>query len=111
MLEYIPSYFALPLLVIGTAGAFVITWTINEHIYTYYVLTCTIHRFLRNGSNNQSREQDSKAWALVTGGSDGIGFQVVNQLAERGFNVVLHVSLKLSKNQHMFSSYLVSISG
>lgn len=29
-------------------------------------------------------------WALVTGASDGIGKQFCNQLAARGFNVVLH---------------------
>ncbi|TDZ36135.1 Very-long-chain 3-oxooacyl-coA reductase [Colletotrichum spinosum] len=30
------------------------------------------------------------AWALVTGASDGIGKGVANELAHRGFNVVLH---------------------
>jgi 17beta-estradiol 17-dehydrogenase / very-long-chain 3-oxoacyl-CoA reductase len=29
-------------------------------------------------------------WALVTGASDGIGLAFVNQLAQRGFNIVLH---------------------
>ena len=30
------------------------------------------------------------AWALVTGASDGIGAALVDELAQRGFNVVLH---------------------
>ena len=32
----------------------------------------------------------SKAWALVTGASNGIGLEFVYRLAARGFNVILH---------------------
>ena len=29
------------------------------------------------------------SWALVTGGSDGIGLEMCHQLAEMGFNIVM----------------------
>lgn len=41
----------------------------------------TIPRFLRS---------DRDSWALVTGASDGIGFGFCQELAARGFHVILH---------------------
>jgi 17beta-estradiol 17-dehydrogenase / very-long-chain 3-oxoacyl-CoA reductase len=38
----------------------------------------------------QRYHHDSDPWALVTGASDGIGLAFVDQLAQHGFNVVLH---------------------
>ena len=35
------------------------------------------------------------SWVLVTGGSDGLGFEFANYFAERGFNIIL-VSRRLN---------------
>lgn len=51
------------------------------HVYTR---TSSLPRYLHASSSG------NKAWALVTGASDGIGLQLVRELASRGFNVVLH---------------------
>lgn len=40
-----------------------------------------------SGSDSDTK---SRAWALVTGASDGIGNAYVHELASRGFNVILH---------------------
>ena len=41
------------------------------------------HRYLH-------QHEGRPAWALVTGASDGIGLGFVQELSERGFNVILH---------------------
>ena len=46
-----------------------------------WVRPSAIPRFLRN---------DRKSWALVTGASDGIGFGFCQELAARGFHLILH---------------------
>lgn len=51
-----------------------------------------LFRFARHYLRPSSlpRYLHDEAWALVTGASDGIGAGLVNELANRGFNVVLH---------------------
>ncbi|KLU91262.1 hypothetical protein MAPG_09783, partial [Magnaporthiopsis poae ATCC 64411] len=44
----------------------------------------------RDGSSNGGRQQQRPPWALVTGASDGIGKHLAAELADFGFNVVLH---------------------
>lgn len=34
-------------------------------------------------------KKDGSTYALVTGGSDGIGLQICNQLAGKGFNIIM----------------------
>ncbi|WYZ39708.1 hypothetical protein EsH8_IV_000049 [Colletotrichum jinshuiense] len=47
--------------------------------------------FRKSRLDRYLRAVDGKpAWALVTGASDGIGKGLANELARRGFNVVLH---------------------
>lgn len=47
-------------------------------------------RFHLHSSKLQRYKHGSESWALVTGASDGIGLAFVNELANRGFNVILH---------------------
>ncbi|ETI23876.1 hypothetical protein G647_05683 [Cladophialophora carrionii CBS 160.54] len=46
--------------------------------------------FHLHSSKLQRYHHGPEPWALVTGASDGIGLAFVNELAQRGFNVVLH---------------------
>ena len=39
--------------------------------------------------SDKGYDKDKKAWAVVTGGSDGIGFAMCQNLAEQGFNVCI----------------------
>jgi short-subunit dehydrogenase len=47
-------------------------------------------RFHLHSSKLQRYHHGDEPWALVTGASDGIGLAFVNQLAQHGFNVILH---------------------
>lgn len=38
---------------------------------------------------NLSRTFGSRSWVIITGGSDGIGFEFANQLAAQNFNIIL----------------------
>ncbi|KAI9683532.1 MAG: hypothetical protein M1822_006072 [Bathelium mastoideum] len=50
----------------------------------HYLYASGLPKYLRKNANGES------SWALVTGASDGIGKLLSNELAARGFNVVLH---------------------
>ncbi|KAJ4361038.1 uncharacterized protein N0V89_001607 [Didymosphaeria variabile] len=50
----------------------------------HYLYSSGLPKYLRQESNGES------SWALVTGASDGIGWELSKQLASRGSNVVLH---------------------
>ncbi|KAL1600791.1 hypothetical protein SLS60_007179 [Paraconiothyrium brasiliense] len=50
----------------------------------HYLYPSGLFKYLRQDSHGES------SWALVTGASDGIGWELSKQLASRGFNVVLH---------------------
>ncbi|KAF5990158.1 3-ketoacyl-CoA reductase [Fusarium bulbicola] len=52
--------------------------------HTYCLHRSKIHRY------NHVSPDGSAAWALVTGSSGGIGYEIVRELARKGFNVVLH---------------------
>ncbi|KAF4335507.1 short chain dehydrogenase [Fusarium beomiforme] len=73
-----------PLAIMGSLS--LLGWVLNAtHFFTtYWLRRSKINRF-----NHPSRD-GSAAWALVTGASDGIGFELVRELAREGFNVVLH---------------------
>merc|ERR1711981_64400 len=46
--------------------------------------------FLRSSSINRYLRSDNKAYALVTGATDGIGLALTKALLSRGFNAILH---------------------
>ena len=50
----------------------------------HYLYASGLHKYLRKNAHGEA------SWALVTGASDGIGKSLSNELAARGFNVVLH---------------------
>lgn len=52
--------------------------------------TLSALRYHLHSSKLQRYHHGSEAWALVTGASDGIGLAFANELAEQGFNVILH---------------------
>ncbi|KAJ9616887.1 hypothetical protein H2200_000607 [Cladophialophora chaetospira] len=52
--------------------------------------TLSALRYHLHSSKLQRYRHGSEPWALVTGASDGIGLAFVNELAARGFNVILH---------------------
>ncbi|KAK3673196.1 hypothetical protein LTR78_007036 [Recurvomyces mirabilis] len=49
-----------------------------------------LHFLRRSQLDRYQGTQENPAWALVTGGSDGIGHGFAEELLSRGFNVVLH---------------------
>ena len=49
-----------------------------------------IHLYTRPSSIKRYLYGDSPPWALVTGASDGIGLGIAHELANNGFNVVIH---------------------
>ncbi|KAG9501626.1 hypothetical protein J7337_007317 [Fusarium musae] len=61
-------------------------WALGASFFfhTYCLHHSKIHRY------NHVSPDGSPAWALVTGAADGIGYEIVRELARKGFNVVLH---------------------
>ncbi|KAI0528239.1 short chain dehydrogenase/reductase [Xylaria bambusicola] len=62
-------------------------------LYTSYKLLNTARLYLRPSGLHRYRYTDvtgQRPWALVTGSSSGIGKNLAFELAEHGFNIVLH---------------------
>lgn len=50
-----------------------------------------LHRFRHTGGQASSKNSEGKAWALVTGASDGVGKACVDKLAGQGFSKCTNV--------------------
>ncbi|KEF59337.1 uncharacterized protein A1O9_04181 [Exophiala aquamarina CBS 119918] len=64
-------------------------WLVN-FIRLHVLHTSTLGRYLHNGKHGIDSKDNTGSWACVTGASDGIGYCFAEELASRGFNVVLH---------------------
>ena len=55
------------------------------------MLSCLTHCCCRGRQNLKKKygREDGSTYAVVTGGSDGIGLELCNQLAEHGFNICM----------------------
>ena len=63
-------------------------WLLNFTITFFYNIMiyccrCKQNLYKKYGS------QEGSSWAVVTGGSDGIGLELCNQLGEQGFNICI----------------------
>ena len=68
-------------------------------------LTSFIYRhYIR--STHQLKSQASNAWAVGTGGSDGIGFAMCKYLANKGYNICI-----VARNQGKIDQKLMEIQG
>jgi predicted amino acid dehydrogenase len=62
-------------------GLWQISW------WTYRILFFAYHSYFGERATTDRYGKDS--WAVITGGSDGIGFACAKHLAKQGFNIVL----------------------
>ena len=49
-----------------------------------------LYKYSRRSAISRCLRHDRDSWALITGASDGIGLGFAQELAQRGFNVILH---------------------
>ena len=54
-----------------------------------FVTCCKYKCVMRQDLNRKYGRIDNSAYAVVTGGSDGIGLEMCHQLAEQGFNICM----------------------
>ena len=58
----------------------------------------------RQDLNAKYGRRDRSSWAVVTGGSDGIGLEMCHQLADQGFNICI-----MSRSKDKIDSKLLEI--
>ena len=56
---------------------------------TLYMFGGINRHILRNTSPNLAKYNKGDSWAVVTGGSDGKGFEICLQLAQAGLNICI----------------------
>ncbi len=57
--------------------------------WTYQALTFFNRHVLRSTYNMFERYGGKNSWVVVTGGSDGIGLEICEQMAAQGFNICI----------------------
>ncbi|KAK6336135.1 hypothetical protein TWF696_001702 [Orbilia brochopaga] len=60
-------------------------WKFFEFIHLYFLKPSTLNRYRAAES-----PKGEAPWALITGSSDGIGKCLANDLAKKGFNIIIH---------------------
>jgi short-subunit dehydrogenase len=60
--------------------------------------------FLRCSSDLYTKYAQKDSWAVVTGGSDGIGLEICRQLAVQGFNIQI-----IGRNENKIKKALAEI--
>lgn len=65
-------------------GAVYLLYKLSAICHLHFIHSSTLRRYRHSAGSND------RAWALVTGASDGIGKGFATQLCRRGFNVVIH---------------------
>jgi 17beta-estradiol 17-dehydrogenase / very-long-chain 3-oxoacyl-CoA reductase len=73
-----------PLAALGLGTLFVMSYKAFNFVHLYFLTPGKLSKYLSKTPN------DEKSWALVTGSSDGIGFDLARLLYARGFNVLMH---------------------
>lgn len=56
---------------------------------SFAMLSSFNRHFLRSKPDFYQKYAGTDSWAVVTGGSDGIGFEICGQMAARGFNICI----------------------
>ena len=74
--------------------------------YLIYILGALYRRFLKSNDiySKYANSQRGVSWALVTGGSDGIGLSLCKKLARDGFNICI-----VSRNQQKMEDKIKEI--
>ena len=87
--------------IVGSVWLILMIWKLSWFVYSYF-----IRPNLLMPKNRQAFEYNKKggAWAVVTGGSDGIGLAFCMNLAAQGFNICI-----ISRNENKINEKLALI--
>lgn len=74
----------LAILTVGIIASFYLAYRAIAFVHLHYIHQSGLPRYQKLDGSKE------RAWALVTGASDGIGKGFAEELCQRGFNVVIH---------------------
>lgn len=80
---HVPEWLGIIVLFLGLFTASYLLYRTTRLLYLHYLHRSSLARY-------QHPKDSKRAWALVTGASDGIGKGFAQELCQRGFNVVIH---------------------
>ena len=95
------SDFATFVIIVAIIGAIVLLKFVIVNLIACFKLCCRRQQDLVKNYGMR----DGSTYAVVTGGSDGLGFELCAQLAEQGFNICL-----VSRNQDKIDQKLRELS-
>lgn len=79
----IPPQYLKPLAAVGGLWAAYQLSSLTSFTWYHFLRPKTLNKYKKGGKGGEP-------WALVTGSSDGIGLGFAEELAQQGFNIVLH---------------------